>query len=167
MWNQKRLHIILNDWKYRRPTELNTVDIICTKCWQPVASVVFRNRKPRRGEGDWASYFRLNRPCGFCKDNNRHKNKADAERKRIRKSNEDTLANPKLCTPIEILTYRGVGGICYRVCRKKYVGNVCNILEEHHNALKDDPERLSTDFIKKMIEYNGECEFEFEMEEGE
>lgn len=28
---------------------------------------------------------------------------------------------------------------------------VCEILDNHHRTLHDDPERLSTDFLKKMI----------------
>jgi len=31
------------------------------------------------------------------------------------------------------------------------LGNTtCDILKSHHDAVKDDPERLSTDFIKKL-----------------
>ena len=28
---------------------------------------------------------------------------------------------------------------------------VCSLLTEHHETLKDDPERLSTDFLKSLI----------------
>ena len=29
--------------------------------------------------------------------------------------------------------------------------SVCEILESHHKKLKDDPDRLSTDFLKELI----------------
>jgi len=34
---------------------------------------------------------------------------------------------------------------------KCFVSDKCDILKKHHEILKDDPERLSTDFIKKLI----------------
>ena len=33
-------------------------------------------------------------------------------------------------------------------------GSCCTILESHHNLLKDDPEHLSTAYIKKMSQCN-------------
>jgi hypothetical protein len=30
--------------------------------------------------------------------------------------------------------------------------NICRVLKEHKQALADDPERLSTDFILKMVQ---------------
>jgi hypothetical protein len=37
------------------------------------------------------------------------------------------------------------------ICNKKIEGTTCcTILKSHHNLLKDDPEKLSTDFIKKL-----------------
>jgi len=37
---------------------------------------------------------------------------------------------------------------------------VCGHLRKHHEILKDDPERLSTEFLKNLIEYDDDCEWE-------
>ena len=40
--------------------------------------------------------------------------------------------------------------IYWEIRNRKPVGSCCNILKNHAEDLKDDPERLSTDFIKKL-----------------
>jgi ribosomal protein L37E len=40
--------------------------------------------------------------------------------------------------------------------------SVCSILEKHHNITHNDPEHLSTSFIKELIGTNKECAFEDE-----
>lgn len=32
--------------------------------------------------------------------------------------------------------------------------NVCGIIKQHHEEMKDDPERLTTDFIQDLINVN-------------
>ena len=34
--------------------------------------------------------------------------------------------------------------------KQTYCGNCCDVFKSHAEILKDDPERLSTDFIKKL-----------------
>ena len=38
--------------------------------------------------------------------------------------------------------------------KKNYIPGVCTIIKKHHDDLIDDPERLSTDFIQKIIGSN-------------
>ena len=45
-------------------------------------------------------------------------------------------------------SYKEIYG--YREIEKIVTGNCCEILEDHHKKLADDPERLSTDFIKNL-----------------
>lgn len=35
--------------------------------------------------------------------------------------------------------------------------SVCKIIKTHHTLLNDDPERLSTDFIKQIINISEDC----------
>lgn len=35
--------------------------------------------------------------------------------------------------------------------------NICEVLSKHHEVLNDDPEHLSTDFIKNILNINKEC----------
>jgi len=40
-----------------------------------------------------------------------------------------------------------------RACRaQRYCHDTCKILKEHKEALADDPERLSTDFILRLVQ---------------
>jgi len=40
-----------------------------------------------------------------------------------------------------------------RACRaQRYCHDTCKILKEHKEALADDPERLSTEFILKLVQ---------------
>ena len=50
---------------------------------------------------------------------------------------------PKFCSRVCYQASRGEGAT-----RRK---RLCKILSAHHNALKDDPERLSTDFLISLI----------------
>jgi hypothetical protein len=66
----------------------------------------------------------------------------------------------KTVKPFEDFIYSYYDG-AYKYCREcnklKGVANrnkCCDILEKHHNDLKDDPERLTTDFIKKISRCN-------------
>ena len=34
--------------------------------------------------------------------------------------------------------------------------NACDIIKQHHEDMKDDPERLTTDFVKRIV--NIECD---------
>lgn len=55
-----------------------------------------------------------------------------------------------------ILTARENGFNDYGVARYK-TATVCDLLKKHHEQLKDDPERLTCDFMKKVIGIGKEC----------
>ncbi len=50
----------------------------------------------------------------------------------------------------EILARRKASAEAHRA--QRYCHDTCKILKEHKEALADDPERLSTDFILKLVQ---------------
>jgi hypothetical protein len=55
-----------------------------------------------------------------------------------------------------LLTARENGFEEYGTARYK-IATVCDLLKKHHEQLKDDPERLTCDFMKKVIGIGKEC----------
>ena len=85
--------------------------------------------------------------CDFCKE------------ERIKMS--DILNDRNICTPIKVCKRQDKTRTVYWVERKKDVGSsACSILKEHHFYHSDDPERLSADFIKKLINLDDDCDIE-------
>ena len=53
--------------------------------------------------------------------------------------------NPDRCREIRLKSYN-----------KMWAEKTCEIIKEHHEDMKDDPERLTTEFMKRIV--NTECD---------
>ncbi len=109
---------------------MNEITKICPKCKIEKTMTEFFNNKYRKGgKSCW---------CKKCK------NKQNYKRVKERMQNDPDYRK-------RLSNYKKIQYRSRYIPHPRKSSVICNILKEHHEKLKDDPEHLSCDFLKKLI----------------